>query len=48
MDSQIKLEIIKYFKGEIERMCNVMRIKELVFGIESELRELDEKVVRYV
>lgn len=48
MDSQTKSEIIKYLKREIERMRNVMRIKESVLGIESEPRESDEKAARYV
>ena len=48
MDSQTKSEIIKYLKGEIERMRNVMRIKESVLGIESEPSESDGEAVRYV
>ena len=48
MDSQTKSEIIKYLKGEIERMRNVMRIKESVLGIEGEPSESDEKAAKYV
>lgn len=48
MDSQTKSEIIKYLKGEIERMRNVMRIKESVLGIEGERSESDEKAAKYV
>ena len=48
MDSQTKSEIIKYLKEEIERMRNVMRIKESVLGTEGEQSESDEKAVRYV
>ena len=48
MDRQTKSEIIKYLKGEIERMRNVMRIKESVLGIEGEPSESDGKVARYV
>lgn len=48
MDSQTKSEIIKYLKGEIERMRNVMRIKGSVFGIEGEEGEFDENVTKHV
>lgn len=48
MDSQTKSEIIKYLKGEIERMRNVMRIKESVLGIEGEPSESGEKAAKYV
>ena len=48
MDSQTKSEIIKYLKEEIERMRNLMRIKESVLGTESEPSESDEKAARYV
>ena len=48
MDSQTKSEIIKYLKGEIERMRDMMRIKESVLRTEGEPRELDDKAARYV
>ena len=48
MDSQTKSEIIKYLKGEIERMRDMMRIKESVLRTEGEPSELDDKAARYV
>ncbi|KAJ7372410.1 hypothetical protein OS493_018913 [Desmophyllum pertusum] len=48
MDSQTKSEIIKYLKGEISRMRNVMRIKESALGIEGEASESEDNVAKYI
>ena len=48
LDSQTKHEIIKYLKGEIARMRNVMRIKGSVLGIEGEESEFDENVAKHI
>ena len=48
MDNQTKSEIIKYLKDEIERMRNVMRIKESVLGIEGEKSNFDENMAEHI
>ena len=48
MDNQTKSEIIRYLKDEIERMRNVMRIKESVLGIEGEGSNFDEDIAKHV
>ena len=48
MDNHTKSEIIKYLKEEIERMRNVMRIKESVLGQGEDGRQITDNVVTKV
>ena len=48
MDNHTKSEIIKYLKEEIERMRNVIRIKESVLGQGEDGSEINENVAKQV
>ncbi|XP_068724598.1 golgin subfamily A member 4-like [Montipora capricornis] len=48
MDNQTKTDIIKYLKDEVDRMNNVMRIKESVFGVERRGSNVNENVSQRV
>lgn len=41
----MKIDIIKYLKDEVDRMSNVIRIKEFVFGVERRGSNVNENVL---